>query len=122
MVSRTVSYTHLDLQNVKGLRDVIVRAVLQAQNLIHIVALGRQHDNRHIGKLANLLADLKAVQLWKHHIQKYDIIPVSYTHLDVYKRQLCGRKMYGSGQKLYHRAVEDRRAGLRSGGGGCEDR
>lgn len=64
----------LDLQNVKGLRDVIVRAVLQAQNLIHIIALGRQHDNRHIGKLANLLADLKAVQLWKHHIQKYDII------------------------------------------------
>ena len=35
---------------------------------------------------------------------------------------LCGRKMYGSGQKLYHRAVEDRRAGLCAGGGGCEDR
>ena len=50
-------------QNVKRLGYVIVRAVFQSQDLIHVITLGGQHDHRYIGKFADLLADLKAGQL-----------------------------------------------------------
>ena len=56
-------------QNVKRLGYVIVRAVFQSQDLIHVITLGGQHDHRYIGKFADLLADLKAGQLRQHDVQ-----------------------------------------------------
>ena len=60
----------LDLQHVEGLGHVVVRAVLKAEDLVHILALGRQHDDRHVALFADALAHLNAVQLGQHHVQQ----------------------------------------------------
>ena len=44
------------------------------QNLIHVVALCRQHDDRHLGELPDGLADLITVKLRQHHIEEHHII------------------------------------------------
>ena len=64
----------LDFQNIKGLGHVIVRAVFKAENLIHILALGGQHDDRHIALFANALTDLNAVHARQHHIQQNQVV------------------------------------------------
>ena len=64
----------LDLQNVKRLGHVIVRAVFKPEDFIHILALGSQHDDRHIAALTDALADLDAVQPRQHHVQQNQII------------------------------------------------
>ena len=66
----------LYFQNIEGLGNIIVRAVFQAQDLIHIFALGSKHHDRNIGKLPDLLTDFKTVHLGKHKIQENDIIMV----------------------------------------------
>ena len=64
----------LNLQNVKRLGHVIVRAVFKPEDFIHILALGGQHDDRHIAALTDALADLDAVQPRQHHVQQNQII------------------------------------------------
>ena len=47
--------------------------MLEAQELIHIVGLGGEHDNRHIGELPDLLAGLEPVHPGHHQIQDHQI-------------------------------------------------
>ena len=58
-----------DIGDIKRLCNVVIRTILKAQDLVHVVALCRKHDNRHIRKLADLLAYLKTVKLRKHYIK-----------------------------------------------------
>ena len=55
--------SRLHFQNIERLCDIVICAVLQSENLIHVIALGCEHDNRHIGKLADMLAHLESVHL-----------------------------------------------------------
>ena len=71
----------LYFQNVKWLRDIIIGAVFQPQNLIHIVAFCGQHNDRHLRELPDCLADFKSVQLRQHHVQKNHIILRLLRHL-----------------------------------------
>ena len=71
----------LYFQNVKWLCDIIIGAVFQPQNLIHIVAFCGQHNDRHLGELPDCLADFKSVQLRQHHVQKNHIILRLLCHL-----------------------------------------
>ena len=66
----------LDLQNVERLRDIVICAVFKAEDLIHILSLCRQHDNRHIRKLADLPADVHPIHHRKHQIQKNHIVGI----------------------------------------------
>ena len=63
----------LHLQDVEGLGHVIVRAVFQAQDLIHILALGGEHQDGHVAALPDALAHLDAVQLGQHHVQQHQV-------------------------------------------------
>ena len=63
----------LDLQRVKGLGHVIVRPVIQAQDLVHVISARREHDDRHFREFADLLQDLEAGQLREHDIEQDDI-------------------------------------------------
>ena len=58
----------LDLQDIKRLCNIVVSPIFKPQNFIHIVALCRQHDNRHIGKLPHPLADFHPIDLWQHQV------------------------------------------------------
>jgi hypothetical protein len=72
----------LELKNVEGLRDIIVRARFEAQKLVRILAAGGEHDDRHRGKSANLLAGLQTVQPGHHQVEYDDIVAVLPGHLD----------------------------------------
>ena len=58
------------LFGVKGLNNVIIRAQLQPQHLIKNLSLGGKHDDRCVGLMADLPADLVAVHARKHQIQQ----------------------------------------------------
>ena len=64
----------LHFQDVERFRDIIVRAVLQSEYLVHVVIFRRQHHHRHVRELPNLLAHLEPVQLRQHHVQKHQIV------------------------------------------------
>ena len=64
----------LQLQDIEGLGEIVVGPVFQSEDLVHVAALGRQHDHRHLGELPDGLADLKAVQLREHHVQKDHVV------------------------------------------------
>ena len=57
----------------EGLGQVIVRAQLEADDAVHRVALGREHQDRHLahlaGHCANAPADLQAVHVRQHQVQ-----------------------------------------------------
>ena len=63
--------THL--QDIEGLGHVVIRAVFQAEDLIHVLALGGEHDDRHVGLLADALAHAQAVQLGQHYVQQHQV-------------------------------------------------
>ena len=69
-----LTYQGQNLQNVERLGHVVVRAVFQAEDFVHILALGGQHDNRHTGCFADALADAESVHLRQHHVQQHKII------------------------------------------------
>ncbi len=74
--------TRLDLQDVERFGHIVVRAVFEPQNFIHVFALGGEHDNRHIGLLADPLADLNAVQFGQHHIQQDKVNGIALKDLE----------------------------------------
>ena len=63
----------LHLKDIERLGHIIIRAVLKTEDLIHILALCGQHDDRDIAPFTNPLADSNTVQLRKHHVQKDQI-------------------------------------------------
>ena len=60
----------LQLQQVEGLGDVVVRAALKAHDLIGVLPLSGQHDDRDIGELPDAHAGLEAVDLGHHQVQQ----------------------------------------------------
>ena len=65
--------TRLDFQNVERLGHIIVRAVFQAEDLIHIFALCGEHDDGHVGFLTDALTDFDPVHHRQHHVQQDQI-------------------------------------------------
>ena len=62
------------LPHAEGLGDVIVRAQLQAQDLVHLVAFGGKHDDggiRRGGSALQTAANLHAVNTGQHDIQQH---------------------------------------------------
>ena len=43
------------LQNIERLRDIVVCAVVKSEDLVHILSLGSEHDNRNRGEFPDLL-------------------------------------------------------------------
>ena len=58
---------------VKGLLHVVVRPELQSQHLVEDLALGGEHDDRHLGLLPDLPADLVAVLPGQHDVQENEV-------------------------------------------------
>ena len=60
-----------ELERAEGLRDVIIRAELQAEDLLGLLGLGRQHDDGrgHTGT-SELPADGKAILLRQHDVSR----------------------------------------------------
>ena len=59
-----------DLLGIEGLDNIVIGAQLQAQHLIEGFALGGEHDDGAIALLADLPANLPAIQLGHHDIQE----------------------------------------------------
>ena len=56
-------------QNIKGLGQIVVRAMFKAQQLVHILGAGSEHDDGNIGKFPDSAAGLQPVDLRHHDIQ-----------------------------------------------------
>ena len=57
------------LQDVEGLCEIVVRPALEADDLVRVLPLGGEHDDRHVGELPDAHACLEAVDLGHHHVQ-----------------------------------------------------
>ena len=64
----------LQLHNVERLGHIIVRSASKAHDLVTVLAFGREHDHRNIGKGADLHAGLTAGLTRHHPIQNDEII------------------------------------------------
>ena len=64
------------LHGVKGLGDVVVRADVQAQDLVAALALGREQDDGHVALFAQLRRRGDAVELGHHdvHQDQMDVV------------------------------------------------
>ena len=80
----------LDLEDVERLGHIIVRAVFETQNLVHVLALGGEHDDRHRGFFADALAHLNAVYLGQHDVQKHKIIAPGEKFVQRFLAVHCG--------------------------------
>ena len=57
----------------EGLRNIVVGAGHEAGNLVHLLALGAEHEDAHLGAgRADAAADLKAVNVRQHHVEQGD--------------------------------------------------
>ena len=63
----------LDLKNIEGLGHIVVCPVFQAEDLVHIIAFGGQHDNRYVAVLPDPLAYRDTVKLGQHNIQQNQV-------------------------------------------------
>ena len=61
------------LQKVEGLGDVVVRAALKADDLVRILAAGREHDNRHVGELPDAHTRLQTIDFRHHQVQYHQV-------------------------------------------------
>ena len=81
--------TRFHLKNIKRLCDIVIGTIIESQNLIHIVALRCQHNNRHIRKFTNRLTYFESVHLRKHDVQKDHIILVGFRHIQRFFSIVC---------------------------------
>src|SRR5262249_13392224 len=65
-----------ELTNREGLGDVVVRAQLEAENLVELFTASGQHDDRHVAAGAEAAADLETVDLRQHQVEhdKVDLL------------------------------------------------
>ena len=70
------------LLDLEGLDDVVVRAHLQAGDLVLGLTLGGEHDDGHFHGLAQLAADLPAVHHGQHDIEQHKVGLDLLGHLD----------------------------------------
>ena len=62
-----------ELLRLKGLGDVIIRAGFKAQDHVHGIGLGCQHDDGHRGFAPDGAANIHTVHARQHKIQKDEI-------------------------------------------------
>ena len=72
----------LELQNVEGLCDIVVRTGLKADDLIGVLAAGGEHDDRHIRKLADAHTGRQPVHLRHHEIKNDQVEIARFGHVD----------------------------------------
>ena len=85
---------HAGHQLARGERlcDVVVRAEAQAPDLVDIVLLGRDHEDRRVPLRPDLPADLEAVRPGQHEVQDVEVIvlrergrePAAAVRLDIH--------------------------------------
>ena len=61
------------LLHFKGLDNIVVRAHLQAVDAVVDLALGGEHDDRALGRLADLGAHAPAVEHGEHHVEQHEV-------------------------------------------------
>ena len=66
----------LDLQNIKGLCDVVSRPVLKPQELVRVLPPGGEHNDGDGGECPDLHAGLQPVQLRHHQVQNNQVVLV----------------------------------------------
>ncbi len=62
-----------ELAGREGLDEVVVRAELEADDTVLDLALGRQHDDGHIGGIADGAADALARELGEHEVEHDEV-------------------------------------------------
>ena len=65
--------TAAELADREGLRDVVVRAELEAEHLVELVVTRREHDDRHGALGPQPLAHLEPVQLRQHQVEHDEV-------------------------------------------------
>ena len=70
------------LLDLEWLDDVVIRAHLQAGDLVLGLALGGEHDDGHFHGLAQLAADLPAVHDGQHDVEQHEVGLDLLGHLD----------------------------------------
>ena len=66
----------------KRFGDVVVGAQLERQDLVDLLILGREHDDRHGAELANLLARFDAVEHGQHDVEHDEVRLLALRHRD----------------------------------------
>ena len=61
------------LHGVEGLGHIVVRAQVQAEDLVRVLALGRQKDHRHVAVLPQTAERGDAVQAGHHDVQQHQL-------------------------------------------------
>ena len=61
------------LHGVEGLGDVVVRADVEAEHLVGVLALGRQQDDGHVALPPDRGERRNAVHLGHHHVQQHEL-------------------------------------------------
>ena len=71
----------LQLQDIEGLGQVVIGAVVEADELVHVLHLGGEEDDGHIGKLPDLAAGGEPVHNGHHHVQNDQVRLLFLGHL-----------------------------------------
>src|SRR5262249_20915710 len=58
-----------ELARVERLRQIVVRAGVEASDLVEVVVARREHEDRQIARLADPAADLHPVEIGKHQVE-----------------------------------------------------
>ena len=67
------AHARAELADRERLRDVVVRAELEADHLVELVVAGRQHDDRHRARRAQPLAHLEPVEPRQHDVEHDEV-------------------------------------------------
>ncbi len=62
------------LHHAKGLRQVVVRAVVERTDGVQLRVLGREHHDRNVletGRATDALQNLKAIRIWQHNVKQH---------------------------------------------------
>jgi hypothetical protein len=58
-----------ELARIERLRQVVVRAHLEADDLVDVLVAGAQHEDRHVGRLPDAPTDVDAVDVREHEVE-----------------------------------------------------
>ena len=65
--------TRKQLFHLKGLDNIVVRAHLEAMNAVVDLTLGSEHDDRALGRFADLGAYAPTIEHGEHHVKQHEI-------------------------------------------------
>ena len=65
----------------EGLRHVVVGTQLEAADLVHLLVAGEQNHDRHVGEVADALAELEAVDVRQADVEQYEVGSVALDEL-----------------------------------------